>query len=95
VLIDVFNLDTPTLWKIVVHGNTADVTVGGGDYRTIGTDIWRVVSKSVSALVLVDIELMDNGVPASYISTMTIDAENGNFIHVFSGRVLGVNQLTV
>jgi len=55
------------------------------------TDVWRVVSKSVSALVL-----MFGDKPVSdIISTITIDAENGTFIHTFSGRAWDSNQVTV
>jgi hypothetical protein len=89
VQIDASRLDAPTLWKIVLHGQIADVTVAGGAYRTIDTETWDVVSKTETDLVLVHKD------PQRSISTMTIDAKNGTFVHCFIGRPLDANQGTV
>ena len=87
--IDVSMQAVPTLWKIIVHGQTADVTVGGGDYRTIEAEVWDVASKTENVLVLLRKD------PGIGISTVTIDAKSGTFIHCFSGCILDANTATI
>jgi hypothetical protein len=89
VQIDASRLDASTLWKIVLHGQTADVTVAGGSYPTIETEVWDVASKTEADLVLVHKD------PQRSISTMTIDAKNGTFVHCLIGRPLDANQGTI
>src|SRR5271166_2593191 len=94
VLIDVLNvLNKPTMWKNDVHGNTADVILTDSrrlPFQIIDTKVWSVVWKTEKDLVL-----MRTGDPQWCISTITIDAENGTFIRVFSGRVTGTNHVNV
>ena len=90
VKVDVTTTDAPTLWKIVVRGQIADVTVGGGDYKFIQNDVWGVASKTEVDLVLVH----NDG--AKTISTLTINARSATFVHCFSGTPpLGANSATI
>jgi hypothetical protein len=46
VRVDVKVDEAPTIWKVTVHGDTANVIINGGGYERILTETWTVVSNT-------------------------------------------------
>jgi hypothetical protein len=74
----------PTIWKITVHGDKADVILSG--WSGITTETWAVISKTDEYLILVRTDL------GKQIRTITINARYATFVHCFNGELAFVNH---
>jgi hypothetical protein len=74
----------PSTWKIAVHGDKADVILGG--WSGITTETWDVVSKTDEYLILLHADL------SKQIRTITINAKYATFVHCFNGEFMFVNH---
>lgn len=77
--------EAPSVWKITLHDQTADLIIAGGGWKTITNETWVVVSKTIDWLILMKSDL-------HAIRTITINAQYGTFVQCFNGAFADVNQ---